>query len=66
MSAPLPRGEHGALAGVKATPSGWPPASPEPSSGATTSSDRERDPTISSLAGLRGLPDTRGPRRSRC
>jgi hypothetical protein len=34
MSAPLPRVQHGAvLAGVKATPSGWPPASPDPSSG---------------------------------
>jgi hypothetical protein len=34
MSAPLPRVQHGTvLAGVKATPSGWPPASPDPSSG---------------------------------
>jgi hypothetical protein len=30
---PAPRVQHGAvLAGVKATPSGWPPASPDPSS----------------------------------
>jgi hypothetical protein len=34
MSAPLPRVQGGAvLTGVKATPSGWPPASPDPSSG---------------------------------
>jgi hypothetical protein len=34
MSAPLPSVHDGAvLAGVKATPSGWPAASPDPSSG---------------------------------
>jgi hypothetical protein len=34
MRTPLPRDQHGAvLAGVKATPFGWPPASPDPNSG---------------------------------
>ena len=34
MNSGLPHTEHDpVLAGVKATPSGWPPASPDPSSG---------------------------------
>ena len=34
MSAPLPTAQHGAvLAGIKATSSGWPPASLDPGSG---------------------------------
>ncbi|MGH9259624.1 MAG: hypothetical protein ACRD08_06955, partial [Acidimicrobiales bacterium] len=44
MSTPLPPAQHGAvLAGIKATPSGWPPASLDPDRGRTpNSSDRER------------------------
>ncbi len=44
MSAPLPRGQDGAVpAGLKAKPSGWPPASLDPDRGRTpNSSDRER------------------------
>ena len=63
MSAPLPRVQHGAvLAGVKATPSGWPPASPDPSSGrrppAATGSGI---PTKSKSLRFRGLPPVREP-----
>lgn len=62
MTGPRPPAQHGVvLAGVKATPSGWPPASLDPGSGrAPISSDRERatrtDQTNSGLYGFRGLP----------
>ena len=55
--AQLPRIDDGAvLAGTKATPYGWPLASPDPSSGRHPGRDRERDPTNSGLYGFRGLP----------
>jgi hypothetical protein len=57
MSAPLPRVQHGAvLAGVKATPSGWPPACLTQLRATPTGSDGERDRTNPGLHGLRGLP----------
>jgi hypothetical protein len=59
----LPRSQHdGVLAGVKATPCGWPSASLGTDSGAPpVRRERERgpedqDPPISGLYGFRGLP----------
>ena len=61
---PIPAEHHGAvLAGVKAKPFGWPPASLDPGSGrsrtTTDEAGREKngqDPLNSSLYGSRGLP----------
>ena len=61
MTDPTPAvAQHRAvLAGVKATPSGWPPASPDPSSGRRpTAATGSGIPTNSGLYGLRGLPVT--------
>jgi hypothetical protein len=63
MSTPLPPAQHGAvLTGVKATPSGWPPASLDPGCGrrtpaATGSPAQGENPTNSGLYGFRGLPE---------
>ena len=62
MSTPLPPAQHGAVpAGIKATPSGWPPASLDPGCGrrtpaATGSPAQGENPTNSGLYGFRGLP----------
>jgi hypothetical protein len=65
MSTPLPPAQHGAVpAGIKATPSGWPPASLDPGCGrrtpaATGSPAQGENPTNSGLYGFRGLPGVR-------
>jgi hypothetical protein len=62
MNVPLPRVHDDAvLAGVKATPSGWPSASPDPPAPGDAHQQRPRaeqetDPTNSGLHGFRGLP----------
>ena len=62
MTRPLPCTEHDlVLAGIKAEPYGWPPASPDPGSGRGphgTGRDQVRLPrsTNSGLYGFRGLP----------
>jgi hypothetical protein len=52
------------LPGVKAQPSGWPPASLDPGSGrapqATKRKPATTETTNSSLYGFRGLPDSAG------
>src|SRR5438093_2467211 len=66
------RPEHGAvLAGIKAKPSGWPTASPDPGCGRRRPAPVEgghrgrstaQDPPNKSLYGIRGLPSYRGCR----
>ena len=70
-AAPFPRAQHGGvLAGVKATPSGWPTASLDTDSGRPADSQRtgagpdDQDPPISGLYAFRGLPSRRSSRRT--
>lgn len=73
MRGPLRSEERGTvLAGAKATPCGWPPASLDPGCGrsrtTTGEADREKneqDPLNSSLYGSRGLPGVLPPVHSR-